>query len=330
MGAFDHWHPVLLSEDLKDKPVGVKLHGQEIVLFRTADGSVGALEDFCLHRRMRLSCGWVEGERVVCSYHGWSYDRAGELCSPSSPKVKGCARRYDVTERHGALWISAIGSGAKFPEIQHDNMDVFALQNRFTTPLEIVLDNFTELEHAGTTHLMLGFDRARMSEVEVEMETTEDTIRMVTRGPQRKLPRLLELAFGVRSDDRFVDTWTHYFSPIYAVYDHQWINPQTNEIRRRGMVNYIFFVPVSKEETHLFSFIVLPPNLRPLFLLKRVVKLISNYEMELDSRMLSGLADTSTSLHGMKLGRFDRPLGETRKRIQRIYYGKTQLAQAAE
>ena len=54
MGMIDHWHPVLFSRGLRRKPVGVRLAGQPIVLFRTPEG-VGALTDVCPPRRMRLS-----------------------------------------------------------------------------------------------------------------------------------------------------------------------------------------------------------------------------------------------------------------------------------
>ena len=40
-----------------------------------------------------------------------------------------------------------------------------------------------------------------------------------------------------------------------------------------------------------------------------------------DARVVENLADHSTSLEGMKLGRFDAILGATRERLARIYYG---------
>ncbi|HEY3789487.1 MAG TPA: Rieske (2Fe-2S) protein, partial [Urbifossiella sp.] len=66
MGVLDHWHPVLKSRELRRKPVGVKIAGQPIAVFRTAGGGLGAVEDICPHRRLKLSAGNVIGERLQC------------------------------------------------------------------------------------------------------------------------------------------------------------------------------------------------------------------------------------------------------------------------
>src|SRR5207302_10514310 len=74
MGMLDHWHPVLRSRDLRRKPVGVKVAGVPIAVFRTGSGGVGAVADACPHRRLKLSVGAVVGDRLRCQYHGWSFD----------------------------------------------------------------------------------------------------------------------------------------------------------------------------------------------------------------------------------------------------------------
>jgi hypothetical protein len=47
-----------------------------------------------------------------------------------------------------------------------------------------------------------------------------------------------------------------------------------------------------------------------------------DWEIQLDVRILEGLADKSTATDGMKLSRFDRVLGLNRERIERTYRGK--------
>src|SRR5258706_15765037 len=53
---------------------------EPIVVVRKDDGRIGALINRCAHRGS-LVCAEARGtlERFVCPYHGWSYDRAGEL-----------------------------------------------------------------------------------------------------------------------------------------------------------------------------------------------------------------------------------------------------------
>ena len=44
-------------------------------------------------------------------------------------------------------------------------------------------------------------------------------------------------------------------------------------------------------------------------------------EIARDRTLLSGMADKNPSLEGMKLSRFDKILGLTRERINRVYRG---------
>src|SRR5690348_11691014 len=103
MAMLDHWHPVLFSHQLKEKPVGVRLCGREIVLFRGARGRITALADLCPHRRMRLSCGSVVNQRLQCLYHGWTFDCDGHGESPATPRLYANVERYDVCENTGAV-----------------------------------------------------------------------------------------------------------------------------------------------------------------------------------------------------------------------------------
>lgn len=94
------WHPVHDSRRLRKKPVAVRLHGEELVLFRDGSGAVGVLEDRCPHRGMRLSEGCVDGGRLVCPCHAWSYDTDGDGHWPASPDMTFAARAFD----HVAKW----------------------------------------------------------------------------------------------------------------------------------------------------------------------------------------------------------------------------------
>ena len=116
MAVRDHWHPVVLSKDLASKPVGVKVDGQEIVVFRTESGKVGALDEVCPHRRMRLSLGKVCGEKLQCKYHGWTYTCDGEGESPGTPKLHAQATTFETREAYGAIWVRRQGANTAFPQ----------------------------------------------------------------------------------------------------------------------------------------------------------------------------------------------------------------------
>lgn len=328
MAELDHWHPVLESRALGRAAVtGVKLCGEEIALFRTDEG-VGAVRDRCPHRGMRLSLGSVREERLVCPYHGWSYARDGAGESPGTPKLRACVERYDTVERHGLVWLKRAGAAAAFPRYgAEENHHVATVRHVFEAPLELCLDNFIEVEHTPTTHAFLGYPLDRMHEVETRVEVTDESVRVVNVGPQKPIPRLVELLFGIKSGDRFTDDWTTYFSPVYTVYDHWWADPATGEPRPDHLLSAVFLNPIDAGATEVWT--IAHGNRPPWaryglgYLTRPLARALVDLEIRRDKRMVESLADKSTALRGNRLGRFDAALGEARKRIERIYRGRT-------
>ena len=148
MAEIDHWHPVLTSRQLKKQPVGIKLAGRELVVFRAGAGQIGVLNDCCVHRRMRLSNGSVDAGRLRCKYHGWTYNCDGEGESPATPKMYARTEAFDAREAFGLIWVKPRGVEPEFPRIDVDGYyHVCTLAHRAQAPLETALDNFCEIEH---------------------------------------------------------------------------------------------------------------------------------------------------------------------------------------
>jgi 5,5'-dehydrodivanillate O-demethylase len=81
-----YWHPVGCSELLTHKPQRMKLLGEELVLYRTADGPPAVMELRCAHRNVALDYGRVENDCIRCPYHGWLYDPTGQCVEqPAEP-----------------------------------------------------------------------------------------------------------------------------------------------------------------------------------------------------------------------------------------------------
>ncbi|REG46463.1 LysR family transcriptional regulator [Paracoccus versutus] len=64
----------------------------QLLVVRGDDGTVRVLSDPCSHRSMPLAEGSGSTRRFVCSYHAWSYGRAGELVNAPSMRDKGVTR----------------------------------------------------------------------------------------------------------------------------------------------------------------------------------------------------------------------------------------------
>lgn len=109
------WVPVALSDDLPASRVMRAVIGQDepldLAVWRSQSGKVHAWNNRCPHRGMRLSFGFVRGERLSCIYHGWQYGEGG-ACQhvPAHPEmvppVSICATTFGCTEADGLIWVS--------------------------------------------------------------------------------------------------------------------------------------------------------------------------------------------------------------------------------
>jgi phenylpropionate dioxygenase-like ring-hydroxylating dioxygenase large terminal subunit len=335
MAVLDHWHPILPSRQLKKNAVaGVRLAGNDLVLYRTSTGEVGALIDHCPHRRMRLSLGKVYHDRLQCGYHGWTFDAEGNGESPATPKLYACARHFEVAEHLDAIWVRNAGAQTAFPYFDVEgHYNVCNLAHQVKAPLELTLDNFCEIEHTPTTHAFFGYPLERMHEVQVEFHPTDTSVRVVNQGPRKNISWLLRTLVGIGDDYLFMDDWTTHFSPVYSVYDHWWQCPKTGKESKVRWRLYIFFVPIDDGATAIFTFAftksAYPGPAGGVRLFQWLLRSQLDYEIKLDVKILEGLADMNPSIDGMKLSRFDRVLGLNRERIERIYRGNGERLKVA-
>ncbi|MBT9315802.1 Rieske 2Fe-2S domain-containing protein [Leptothoe spongobia] len=336
MNELNHWHPVLKSAALRQKPIGIELCGQEIVLFRTQSGKVGALKDRCPHRRMRLSLGWVEAEQLVCPFHGWRYGCDGQGHSPSTPRLKPCAEQFETAERYGWIWLKAAKSETSLPDLDFPDYHLAcSLEHRIQAPLELVIDIFAEMEHAPTSHTFFGYGRSQVADVEPRFDFSDPTtIKLLSIVPQRSLPWIFEKMFGIRGGDRFFNHLTMHFSPMYHTYEIYWEQQKTGQLRQERLLSVFFFNPINSDETQCMSlhYLSKPQWGMPVFhlLQKHVLKYVLDHEVKRDKWVLENIADKQVDLQQLCLGRFDRILIEYRKRLQRIYRGQGAVSSATQ
>ena len=327
MSRLRYWHPVLASRALKRKRAArIQLAGRSIALFRTEDRAVAAVDDQCAHRRMRLSLGKVERDKLVCPYHGWSFDCHGHGESPSAPKLHACVASYECAETAGVVWVKSRDVAQALPALMMDGWDfVGAVFNQLRAPVQLVIDNFSEIEHTVTTHPHFGFEPARAAEAVIKLETAPDSVTVRSHGPAKMTPLDTRVAVALRRGDRFHADYTFRFDPPRSSVTHWWTDPATGceRLFKYHVVHY--FVPHDEGTTMMVTFGF--SQIRwPLFrhLGPRIGWLLRRrtwQTVEEDARLLENLADQSTALEGMKLSRFDSILGLTRERLRRIYDG---------
>lgn len=116
-GFRGYWYPVVYSSQVGERPVRVKLLGEDIFVIRDK-GVVRGMANRCPHRGVPLSYGNKQFPGTIsCVYHGWTFDlETGDLKAaitdgPESPICgKVTQPTYHVEERLGMVWIF-VGDG---------------------------------------------------------------------------------------------------------------------------------------------------------------------------------------------------------------------------
>lgn len=163
------WYVAEWSETLEDKPVKVKMLGQNFVLFRDEQGKANCLSDVCIHRGGSLSGGKCVDGNVACPYHGWQFDGDGQVqFIPSEGRdfrIPDRARvdAYPTEERYGMIWVF-LGDLPEderppippFPE--YDDPSWRAITDEWVWKAEAarVIENGIDLAHASFVHPVFG------------------------------------------------------------------------------------------------------------------------------------------------------------------------------
>jgi len=234
---------------------------------------------------------------------------------------------WEAVEREGVVWIRRGEGPAPFPAVDvsgHQHVTTF--RQRVAAPLALVLDNFIEVEHTPAVHAFLGYTTERLAEVVCTTTVSEDAVRVFNRGPQRVLPWPVRRLFSVPDHADFVDDWTTYFAPVHSVYAQYFVAPGSELPHRYALRIAVFFTPVGARETDLFVMAYTSAAVwaRPLLEAVRlpILAALVRLETTLDARLLGDMTDAPTELRGRALGRFDRALTASRRRLATIYRGE--------
>ena len=109
-----YWLPAIPANKLEadGRPYRVRLAGENYVVFRNTDGEVGILDELCPHRRASLALGRNEGNGLRCIYHGWKFNKDGELIDAPNVETNQeqfCksvkTNKYAAVERGGIVWV---------------------------------------------------------------------------------------------------------------------------------------------------------------------------------------------------------------------------------
>ncbi|MFV2084582.1 Rieske 2Fe-2S domain-containing protein [Micromonospora sp. LOL_021] len=106
--ARNQWYVAAYSNEVGRELLARTVLGEPLVLYRTTAGTAVALADRCVHRRFPLSQSRLDGDRIVCGYHGFTYDETGScVFVPGQQRIPRTARvaGYPVVEQDTLVWV---------------------------------------------------------------------------------------------------------------------------------------------------------------------------------------------------------------------------------
>ncbi len=138
------------------------LLNEPILVYRTDEDGLVALEDRCPHRHAPLSLGRKEGDSIRCGYHGLKFDAQGRCVEvPGMERVppKLCTRNYPVVSKNHWIfvWMGEVNKADH--SMLPDNFSCAspAWQNlpgylHYDTPYLLICDNLLDFSHLSYVH----------------------------------------------------------------------------------------------------------------------------------------------------------------------------------
>jgi vanillate O-demethylase monooxygenase subunit len=156
------WYAAAYDVEVQRSLLSRTVANQKLVLYRQLDGGVAALEDACWHRLLPLSMGRLEGDELVCGYHGLVYNPQGQCTHmPSQETINpsACVRAYPVAEKHRFVWVwpgdPLLADPALIPDLHWNHDPAWAADGKLITvacDYRLVLDNLMDLTHEAFVH----------------------------------------------------------------------------------------------------------------------------------------------------------------------------------
>jgi cholesterol 7-dehydrogenase len=112
------WYNLCPSASLKKgQVIEVEAFGQKLAVFRNESGDAGVFNAFCPHLGANLSDGKVVGDRLVCPFHGWQFNKSGKCVhipySDREPPAKARTKSWTVKENWGLVLVWYHSEGAE-------------------------------------------------------------------------------------------------------------------------------------------------------------------------------------------------------------------------
>lgn len=260
----DQWYIAAHIDEVGRTMLARDILGDSVLLVRREDGMAVALQNRCPHRGFPLVQGRLEGNAVVCGYHGFTFGTDGTcLRVPSQDHVPAGLRlaAYPLVERAPFLWIwmgdasradtAAIPDHAWLTAPGHAHIEgYFLVKSSYIALHENVLD-LTHLHYLhGSAVGSAGF-----SDAPIEITEHDGMIRILRVERGGEAPSHYARMAGLTSGDvvdRISDAY--WVSPAMSYAKATIVDRQPAPDRRAEFNFWVMhaFTPANRNDTHYF------------------------------------------------------------------------------
>jgi nitrite reductase/ring-hydroxylating ferredoxin subunit len=263
---FECWYVAGFSEEFSRTLKARTLLGRPLVFFRTEAGAPVALDDRCVHRSFPLSKSRLEGDTIVCGYHGARYDVDGACVQfpsqPHAPNGLG-VRTYTLFEQGPLMWIW-MGQGpadpAEIPDISSwttspqwvASRDYFDLKASYVALHENLLD----LSHLSYLHsATFGTPDYALAPVRNDIREAEGKFAVMRDVVPTRLPPLWAKSTGIIDRDAARIARSDFLSPALHVIGVRFWDCALPEDKRPDMQIRTAHIPTPATQTSTHYFI---------------------------------------------------------------------------
>jgi phenylpropionate dioxygenase-like ring-hydroxylating dioxygenase large terminal subunit len=231
----NQWYAILEAKEVpRGKPIGVTRLGEKLVLWRDSHGAVTCQRDFCPHRGVALSAGTLQGDCIICPFHGFQYDPSGRCKlipangqTAPTPKVMH-VYSYPTQEAHGFIWIFWGEPAGELPPLPwfenlEDDFPYLTYPYHWKTHYSRAIENQLDVVHLPFVHHNT-IGRGNRTVVDGPVATLEgDLLRLwVTNRQEDGTPAIRASALPVPNRApflyfRFPNIWENNIAPDFRV-----------------------------------------------------------------------------------------------------------------
>jgi vanillate O-demethylase monooxygenase subunit len=221
--ARNQWYVAAYAQEVGEDLLARTICSEPIVLYRTGNGAPVGLADRCVHRRFPLSLSHRDGDRIVCGYHGFTYEPSGAcVYVPGQTRVPRTARvpSYPVVEQDSLIWVW-IGDADKAdpavipraPWLAADGWTTVRGMEPLAARYGLLVDNLLDLSHETYLHGgYIGTPEVAETPITTEVDENAGIVRVSRRMKDVECPPFYARSTGIAGR---IDRWQdiEYFPP---------------------------------------------------------------------------------------------------------------------